>query len=91
MREIRAGDAVGEVLIAPFDAAGRFVAPSLRARTVAFDARALPNVPVTIGVAEGAGKVPPILAALRGHLINVLVTDVATAEGILDAAEKVAA
>ena len=91
MREIRTGGAVGEVLIAPFDAAGRFVAPSLRARAVAFDARALPRVPVVIGVAEGAGKVAPILGALRGGIVNTLVTDVGTAEAILDAAGAVAA
>ncbi len=91
MGEIRGGAAVGEVLIAPFDADGRFVAPSLRARAVAFDARALPQVPVVIGVASGPGKVAPILGALRGGLVNTLVTDVATAEGILDAAGEAAA
>ena len=83
MGEIRAGGAVGEVLIAPFDIEGRLVAPSLRARTVAFDARRLPRVPIAIGVAEGQAKVAPILGALRGGLVNVLVTDVATAEGVL--------
>jgi DNA-binding transcriptional regulator LsrR (DeoR family) len=91
MGEIRTGQAVGEVLIAPFDSAGRFVAPSLRARAVAFDARALPEVPVTIGVAEGEAKVAPILGALRGGLVNVLVTDVATAEAVLRAAAVAAA
>ncbi|HEX3264509.1 MAG TPA: sugar-binding domain-containing protein [Candidatus Limnocylindrales bacterium] len=91
MAEIRSGGAVGEVLIAPFDGAGHFVAPSLRARTVAFDARSLPNVPVAIGVADGPAKVRPILGALRGNLVNVLVTDVATAGAVLDAAREAAA
>jgi deoxyribonucleoside regulator len=91
MDEIRAGGAVGEVLIAPFDAAGRFVAPSLRARAVAFDARALPSVPMAIGVAEGPAKVAPILGALRARLLHVLVTDAGTAEAILDAAGEAAA
>lgn len=83
MAEIRAGRAVGEVLIAPFDIGGRLVETSLRGRTVAFDARALPSVPVVIGVAEGREKVAPILGALRGRLVNVLVTDVRTAEAVL--------
>ena len=91
MREIRSGAAVGEVLIAPFDAAGRPVAPSLRARTVAFDARDLARVPVVIGVAEGPGKVAPILGALRGGFVNTLVTDVRTAEAVLGAAGAAAA
>jgi len=91
MREIRAGGAVGEVLIAPFDAAGRFVAPSLAGRTVAFDARELRRVPVVIAVAEGSAKVVPILGALRGGLVNTLVTDVGTAEAVVEAAGAAAA
>ncbi|MEO5704819.1 MAG: sugar-binding domain-containing protein [Candidatus Limnocylindrales bacterium] len=91
MTEIRAGAAVGEVLISPFDIDGRLVADSLRTRTVAFDVRALPGVSLTIGVANGAGKVAPILGALRGGFLNVLVTDVRTAEGVLDLASEAAA
>jgi DNA-binding transcriptional regulator LsrR (DeoR family) len=82
LAEIRDGGAVGEVQIAPFDIAGRLVAPALRSRTVAFDARQLPRVPVVIGVADGPAKVAPILGALRGGFVNVLVTDVATAEAV---------
>ena len=86
MSEIRAGAAVGEILIAPFATDGRLVAESLRNRTVAFDARALPNVSLAIGVAEGPSKVVPILGALRGGFLNVLVTDVRTAESVLNLA-----
>lgn len=91
MAEIDAGHAVGEVLIAPFDANGQLVAPSLRARTVAFDATALPDVPLAIGVAEGGPKVVPILGALRGRLLDVLVTDARTADAVLDLATRSAA
>jgi deoxyribonucleoside regulator len=83
MAELEADGAVGEVLIAPFDRSGRLVAPSLRERTIAFDARDLSRLPIAIGVAEGRAKVEPILGALRGRLINILVTDVATAEAVL--------
>jgi len=91
MAEIAAGHAVGEVLIAPFAIDGRLVAESIRGRTVAFDARALPGVSLTIGVAEGPGKVVPILGALRGHFVNTLVTDVRTAEAVLNLASEAAA
>jgi deoxyribonucleoside regulator len=74
--------AVGEVLIAPIDLDGSFVGDELRERVIAFDARDLPRVPVTIGVASGEGKVTPILAALRARLVNTLVTDVRTAEAV---------
>lgn len=91
MAEIRAGGAVGEVLIAPFAIDGRLVADSLRARTVSFDARALPRVPLAIGVADGAGKVAPILGALRGGFLTTLVTDARTAEAVLNLASEAAA
>ncbi len=91
MREIRAGGAVGEVLIAPFDIDGQLVAESLRARTVAFDARSLGRIALTIGVAEGSGKVTPILGALRGGFLNTLVTDTGTAEAVLNLADEAAA
>jgi len=85
--EIESRDAVGEVLIAPFDADGGFVCDALRDRVIAFDARGLPRVPVAIGVAGGPSKVEPILGALRGRLVTTLVTDVRTAEAVLAAAE----
>jgi DNA-binding transcriptional regulator LsrR (DeoR family) len=91
MAELRAAGAVGEVLIAPFAIDGRLVADSLRARTVAFDAKALPGVSLTIGVAEGRAKVAPILGALRGGYLDVLVTDVRTAEAVLNLADEAAA
>jgi DNA-binding transcriptional regulator LsrR (DeoR family) len=81
--EIAAAGAVGEVLIAPFDVHGRFVAERLRGRTIAFDPRDLGRVPVTVGVAGGPSKIEPILGALRGGFVNTLVTDVATAEGVV--------
>jgi DNA-binding transcriptional regulator LsrR (DeoR family) len=88
-RQLDAAEAVGEVLVAPFDIEGRFVCPALRDRVIAFDARRLGAVPVAIGVAAGEAKVRPILGALRAGVVRTLVTDVATAEAVaaLDAAE----
>ncbi len=86
-RELAAGGAVGEILIAPFDLEGRFVCPSLRERVIACDARSLGRVPVSIAVASGPGKVRPILGALRAGIVRTLVTDVATAEAVAALAE----
>lgn len=91
LEEIREGGAIGELLIAPFASDGRIVADGFRARTIAFDARLLPSVARTIGVAEGPGKIGPILGALRGGFLNTLVTDVRTAEAVLALAEDTAA
>ena len=60
-RDLEDGAAIGEILIAPFDIDGTFVCPTLRDRVLAFDARALGGVPVSIGVGAGERKVGPIL------------------------------
>ena len=43
--DLDAAEAVGEVLVAPFDIDGRFVCPALRERVIAFDARRLGRLP----------------------------------------------
>ena len=87
-RQLEAAEAVGEVLVAPFDLDGRFVCPVLRDRVIAFDARRLGSVPTAIGVAAGEGKVRPILGALRAGVVRTLVTDVATAEAVVALDER---
>ncbi len=82
-------DAVGEVLVSPFDRNGHFVCDALRDRTIAFDARELERIPVRIGVAGGPAKVRPILGALRGGMLTTLVTDEPTAEAVLAAGIEV--
>jgi DNA-binding transcriptional regulator LsrR (DeoR family) len=82
-RQLEAAEAVGEILVAPFDLDGRFVCPALRDRVIAFDARALGRVPVAIGVASGDAKVRAILGAIRAGVVRTLVTDVATAEAVV--------
>jgi len=83
LAELEADGAIGELLITPFDAEGRFVAPGFVARTIGFEAARLAKVPIAIGVAGGASKVAPLHATLRARRFNVLVTDVATAQAVL--------
>lgn len=45
----------------------------------------LSTVPHAVGVAVGSAKVTSIVAAVRGGLVNELVTDAATARAVLDA------
>ena len=82
VRSLDEAQAVGEILIAPFDIGGSFVCPALRERVIAFDARTLRDVPISIGIGAGRGKVQPILGALRSGAVRTLVTDVATAEAV---------
>jgi DNA-binding transcriptional regulator LsrR (DeoR family) len=81
-RRLEKADAVGELLMAPFDLEGRFVRGELEARTIAFDVDRLDRVAMRIGVAGGAAKVRPILGALRAGALTTLVTDVSTAETV---------
>lgn len=83
-RQLEHAKAVGELLIAPFDIDGDFVSSDLRKRTIAFDARRLDRLPVRIGVAGGPAKIRPILGALRSGSLTTLVSDVRTAEAVLE-------
>ncbi len=58
-RELTAAQAVGEVLVAPFDLDGEFVCPGLAERVIAFEARRLGRVPVAIGVGGRRIEGPP--------------------------------
>lgn len=79
------GDAVG-VLAARFvDAWGQPVAGALDDRVIGLSLDELLGVDLRICVAGGFDKVPAILAALRRGYANVLVTDAATARGVLRA------
>lgn len=74
--------AVGEVTGWAFDAAGRFLKRSTNLRLTSVPHPA-PAIMLTIAAALGAAKVPALRAALRGRLINGLITDEATAKTLL--------
>ena len=80
-----ARNAVGVVAGRFIDAQGRPVAGPLDDRMIGLELDELKAVDRRIAVAGGFDKVPAILAALRGRLANVLVTDAATGQGILNA------
>jgi DNA-binding transcriptional regulator LsrR (DeoR family) len=54
-------------------------------RMVRTSREVLAAVPHAVGVAVGTVKVPSIISAVRGRLVNELVTDAATARALLDA------
>lgn len=75
--------AVGEICGYYFDSAGRFCAPELAERTISLPLEILQRVPLVVAVAAGAHKIDAIVGALNTKLINVLVTDEASARLIL--------
>ena len=74
--------AVGEVVGWAFDREGKVIVGGSNLRLTS-----VPHTPdqdgTTVGVAAGTAKVGAIRAALKGRIINGLITDEATAKAIL--------
>jgi DNA-binding transcriptional regulator LsrR (DeoR family) len=83
--DLRRRGAVGELVVHPFDAAGRFIAPDLAERAVAISVDRLRAVRRVIAVAAGAPKAHAIRAALSTGVIDMLVTDAAAAGAVIAA------
>ncbi|MFJ5123063.1 sugar-binding transcriptional regulator [Kitasatospora sp. NPDC088548] len=82
----RGRGAVGDISGRFFDANGAAVPCEVDDRLIGLSLAQLRAVPVRIGVARGAAKLQALRVALSQGLINVLVTDSSTAEGLLAAA-----
>ncbi len=76
--------AVGDICLRFFDAEGRPVITPLNDRVISMELAQLRKVPRVIGVAGGKRKTAAIRGALAGRWINVLITDRATAERLLE-------
>lgn len=79
----RAG-AVGDILGHFIDRQGSIVDPELDARTIGLSLADLKARDRVIGIAAGAAKHEVALGALRAGLINIIVTDEATADYALE-------
>lgn len=77
---LRDKGAVGDILLHFFDAFGQPVQTSLDHRVVSMALPQLRRADRAVGVAGGKRKFSAILGALRGGLINVLITDCFTAK-----------
>src|SRR5215510_1558228 len=85
--------AVGDICLRFFDSVGRPVATELNDRVISMGLDQLHGVRRVVGVAGGRRKTNAIRGALAGKLINVLITDLASAERLLvdSAAEQASA
>jgi DNA-binding transcriptional regulator LsrR (DeoR family) len=82
-RRLARQGAVGDLLVHPFTATGRFLAPDLAARALAIGIDDLRRSPSVVAVASGAAKVAAIRGALATRVPGVLVTSAATARELL--------
>ncbi len=83
-KELMRAGAVGDICSRFYTIEGKPLTSELDDRTLGIPLMALKTVPRVIAVAWGKEKVQAILGALRMGIINVLVTDRHTAEGILN-------
>ncbi|MBS1857464.1 MAG: sugar-binding transcriptional regulator [Acidobacteria bacterium] len=82
--------AVGDICLRFFDSAGRQVITELNDRVISIELEDLRKVRRVVGVAGGRRKVSAIRGALAGKLINVLITDLASAQELIAGGEPAA-
>lgn len=80
--ELQRLGAVGDICFRFFNADGQPIKSPLMKRIIGIDLEKLRACKRVVGVAGGIQKVPAILGALRGGLIDVLITDQRTAEAL---------
>lgn len=84
MAEMRKLGAVGDVVLRFYNESGDLVESSLNDCVVGIDAETYRAIPRRVGVAGGQEKHQSIRAALLGGWVNILITDKATAQYLID-------
>lgn len=80
--------AVGDIALRFIDEHGQLVSSEMDQRVIGIDLDQLKKIPRVVGVAGGSTKVEAIRGALRGGLLDVLITDRATAEALLASSQS---
>ncbi len=86
LSDLRAAGATGEICGWVFDAEGQLVGGEHNQRTASAPIPPRDRA-VVIAIAKGRRKLPALRAALKGGLVNGIITDEATAEALLAAAK----
>jgi DNA-binding transcriptional regulator LsrR (DeoR family) len=84
MQHMVAEGMVGDVCGIFFDINGQPSSIEIQNRIIGIPINSFMNIPSRLGVAGGPEKVMPILGAVRGKYINILVTDSMTAQSVLN-------
>lgn len=84
LESLRSQGAVGDICLRFFDRDGAPVVTPLNDRVIGVDLTRLRLADRVVAVAGGKRKVAAIRGALAGRLVNVLITDVDTAERLLE-------
>ena len=76
--------AVGEIVGRIYDKEGQVVDEDLRRKMIGLSTQQIKKIPVRVGISYGKDKVEAIKGAIKGEMINVLVTDATTAEKLME-------
>lgn len=79
--------AVGDIALRYYDTAGRCIESEINDRIIGITLEQLKKVPKVVGVSGGPEKVAALQGALRGGLIDVLITDSVTATRLLESSD----
>lgn len=82
--ELRRQGGAGEIVGRIYDSFGNTIDEKLNKKMVGISLERMRTIPIRAGVAYGPGKTEAIRGAMKGGIINVLITDAATAENILE-------
>ena len=82
-QQIRTAGVVGDICGHHYSLTGEWLDIDINRRAVGISLETFSNIDTVIGVAGGSRKGAAILGALRGHYINVLITDEQAAQKIL--------
>jgi DNA-binding transcriptional regulator LsrR (DeoR family) len=80
--------AVGDVALRFFDRHGNAIDDEIDQRVIGLEPEQIKKIPRVIGIAGGADKHIPVLAAVKGNWVNVLITDELTANFLIDEKTK---
>ena len=82
-KELMKKGAVGEIVGRIYDKNGQTVDEDLRRKMIGISLDKIAKIPVRVGMSYGKDKIEAIKGAIAAGLVNVLVTDVPTAELLL--------
>lgn len=84
---LRQMGAAGDVCLRYFDVNGAPIQTPMNERVIGMELDQLKKIKRCVGVAGGKRKATAIRGAVRGHYINVLITDINTAKELINAAD----
>ena len=76
--------AVGDIALRFFNEEGEGIQSEINERVIGINLNELHELPRVVGIAGGEEKIRAIRGALKGHLINILITDRFTAGALLE-------